>query len=566
MKTKRLLLQMFFLSIFISLQGQLPYLQKNGQVTKLIVDSKPFLMIGGELHNSTSSSIRHMEDIGLWETVRKGNYNTIIATASWELVEPEEGKYNFEQVDYLIGKARENNIRIVLIWFASWKNGISSYAPGWIKRDQKRYPLVQLSDGTRLNILSPVNNENAMKADGRAFAALMRHIREIDTQHNIIMVQIENEVGVISSARDFSPAAQKAWKSDVPSDLIDYLKTHKGRLFPELEKVWSACGYRTTGTWEQVFGISHSNTDNWQEYPFYTEEIFMAYHYARYMGYVAAEGKKELNIPMYCNAWLKSPTSKYPGKFPSGGPLSEVIDIWRAAGPSIDLLAPDIYTDEYVWVLKQFTGSGNPLLIPECTFDIAKELYAIGEYDALGFSPFGLDTKSRMINYYNPDSTGLRNLYKGNGILKGMDRLILDYYGSEKMRGLFVDNEVTSQNVEMGDFVIKASLIRNQSQQSGEQAVTGSRSRKTGGALIIQTGNEDFYIVGKDVMISFDLKAKNTGLFAVTESVDEGTFIDGAWVPGRRLNGDEGYVVRLGEVNALKIRIFKSEYDNRILY
>jgi hypothetical protein len=566
MKTKRLLLQMFFLSIFISLQGQLPYLQKNGQVTKLIVDSKPFLMIGGELHNSTSSSIRHMEDIGLWETVRKGNYNTIIATASWELVEPEEGKYNFEQVDYLIGKARENNIRIVLIWFASWKNGISSYAPGWIKRDQKRYPLVQLSDGTRLNILSPVNNENAMKADGRAFAALMRHIREIDTQHNIIMVQIENEVGVISSARDFSPAAQKAWKSDVPSDLIDYLKTHKGRLFPELEKVWSACGYRTTGTWEQVFGISHSNTDNWQEYPFYTEEIFMAYHYARYMGYVAAEGKKELNIPMYCNAWLKSPTSKYPGKFPSGGPLSEVIDIWRAAGPSIDLLAPDIYTDEYVWVLKEFIGSGNPLLIPESTFDIAKELYAIGEYDALGFSPFGLDTKSRMINYYNPDSTGLRNLYKGNGILKGMDRLILDYYGSEKMRGLFVDNEVTSQNVEMGDFVIKASLLRNQSQQSGEQAVTGSRSRKTGGALIIQTGNEDFYIVGKDVMISFDLKAKNTGLFAVTESVDEGTFIDGAWVPGRRLNGDEGYVVRLGEVNALKIRIFKSEYDNRILY
>jgi len=566
MKTGRNIIQLLFLFTFIPLQAQLPYLQKSGSVTKMIVDGKPYLMIGGEFHNSTSSSITHMENTGIWSTIKKGNYNTIIASASWELVEPAEGKFNFEQIDYLIRKAQENDLKIVLIWFASWKNGISSYAPGWVKRDQKKFPLVQLSDGTKLNVLSPVGNDNAMKADAAAFSALMRHIKDIDTSHTIIMMQVENEVGVISSPRDFSPAAQKAWRGDVPKELIDYLIAHKGKLFPELEKVWSSNGYKTKGSWEEVFGLSHTNTENWQEYPYYTEEIFMAWHYSKYIGYIAAEGKKVLNLPMYCNAWLKSSSSKYPGKYPSGGPLPAVADIWRAGGPAIDFLAPDIYIDEYEWVLRQFSLNGNPIFIPECTFDIAKELYAISEFDAMGFGPFGLDIRSRMINFHNPDSAGLINLYKGNGILRSMDQLILNNYGSEKMRGLFVDEESIQQSVEMGDFIIKASLMRSQPQQPVDKPGTGSGSRKTGAALIIRTGDEEFYIVGKDVMISFDLKDKNSGLHAVTESVDEGTFVNGIWMAGRRLNGDEGYVVRFGDVNVQRIVLFKSQYDDRILY
>lgn len=566
MKTKSLILMILFFPVCYLLQAQLPYLERTGNVTRLMADGKPILMIAGEFHNSTSSSIAHMENIGIWSTIKKGNYNTIIASASWELVEPAEGKFNFEQIDYLISKAHENDLKIVLIWFASWKNGISSYAPGWVKRDQKKFPLVQLSDGTKLNVLSPVGNDNAMKADAAAFSALMRHIKDTDTSHTIIMVQVENEVGVISSPRDFSPAARKAWGGDIPKELADYLVAHRGSLFPELEKVWSANGYLTKGSWEEVFGLSHANTENWQEYPYYTEEIFMAWHYAKYIGYIASEGKKVLNLPMYCNAWLKSSSSKYPGKYPSGGPLPAVADIWRAAGPAIDFLAPDIYIDEYDWVLKQFSLNGNPIFIPECTFDIAKELYAIGEFDALGFGPFGLDLKSRMISFHNPDSAAVLNLYKGNGILRSMDQLILKNYGSEKMRGLFVDEKISQQSVALGDYVIKASLMRSQPQQSADQSGTGNRPGKTGGALIIRTGEEEFYIVGKDVMISFDLKEKNSGLHAVTEYVDEGTFVDGNWVAGRRLNGDEGYVVRFGEVNAQRVVLFKSQYDSRILY
>jgi len=567
MKAKKISFQILFIISFVSVSAQLPYLQKEGQVTKMMVNGKPFLIIGGEFHNSTSSSIGHMDKIGIWGTIAKGNYNTIIASASWELVEPAEGKFNFDEIDYLIKNARENDVKIVLIWFASWKNGISSYIPGWVKRDQGKYPLVQTSDGSHLNVLSPVSNENAMKADAKAFSALMRHIRVTDKDNTVIMMQVENEVGVISSARDFSPAAEKAWKSNVPKDLMDYLKAHKGSLFPELEKIWAANGNKTKGNWEEVFGVSRTNTDNWQEYAFYTEEIFMAYHYAKYIGYVTDEGKKELNLPMYCNAWLKSPTSKYPGKFPSGGPLPEVLDVWRAAGPAIDFLAPDIYTDEYDWVLKQFSSRGNPIFIPESTFDISKELYAIGEFDALGFSPFGLDIESRMINFYNPDSAGLKNLYKGNGILSEMDQLILSNYGSGKMRGMFVDEAATRQSVEIGDFIISATLMQSALQQTADPS-SGSvrKSRKTGGVLIIQVGDGEFYIAAKDVMISFDLKDKSSKLHAVTDSVDEGTFINGEWIRGRRLNGDEGYVVRFGEVNALKVVLFKSEYDNRILY
>lgn len=275
--------------IALTVSAQLPYLERTGNVTKLIVDEKPFLMIAGEFHNSTGSSIDYMEKIDIWGTIEKANYNTIIVSASWELTEPEEGKYNFRQIDYIIQKAREKKLKVVLIWFASWKNGASTYVPGWVKRDQEKYRLIQNSKGETLNILSPVDNEKAMKADAKAFRALMRHIREVDTAHTVIMMQVENEVGILTAVRDFSPMAENVWKSDVPSNLITYLQSHKGNLFPELEKVWAANGYKSKGNWEEVFGKSSENTQNWQDYSYYTEELFMAYHYAEYISYIASD-------------------------------------------------------------------------------------------------------------------------------------------------------------------------------------------------------------------------------------------------------------------------------------
>jgi hypothetical protein len=568
MKVSKITLLFSCFTLFTTLPAQLPHLEHSGLVTKMIVNDKPFLMIGGEFHNSTSSSTGYMEDIDIWGTVEKANYNTIVASASWELVEPEEGKYSFGPVDYIINKAREKDLKVVLIWFASWKNGASTYVPGWVKRDQNNYRYVQNAKGETLDVLSPVANEKAMKADARAFAALMRHIKEVDPGHNVIMMQVENEVGILTSPKDFSPVAEKAWKSDVPADLIKYLQSHKGLLFPELEKVWEANGYKTKGSWEEVFGVSSKNTQNWQEYPYYTEELFMAYNYARYISHVAAEGKKELNLPMYCNAWLKQPSGGFPGKFPSGGPLPEVLDIWRAAGPAIDFLAPDIYIDDFDWVLSQFTLSGNPVFIPECTFDISKELYAFGKYNVLGFSPFGIDIKRGGFSMGPSDDSTVEDFYKGNAILRGMDQIILNHYGSDKMSGLLVDDVNSKQSARMGDYEISVTLAASSAQGTQNDGTgTGSRKlRKDGGALIIQAGEDEFYIVGKDIRIGYALAEKNSILNAVTELVEEGTFRDNKWIPGRRINGDETYFLRFNEVKCVRVKLFKSKYDNRIMF
>ena len=247
-----------------------PALVKKDGVTHFEIDGKPFVMYTGELHNSTSTSESYMKEIGVWKQMKDANFNTVIASCSWDVVEPEEGKYDFTSVDHVIKSARENGLKVVLIWFASWKNGNSTYAPSYIKRDPKKYPLVLSEEGKTLNVLSAFS-ENSKNADKKAFTALMKHIKEVDHDYTVIMMQVENELGILGSKRDFSQDAQKAWKGQVPSDLMNYLSSHKGKLFPELEKVWAANGYKTKGTWEEVFGKSHSNTENWQEFPYYTE-------------------------------------------------------------------------------------------------------------------------------------------------------------------------------------------------------------------------------------------------------------------------------------------------------
>jgi beta-galactosidase GanA len=370
---------------------QIPWLEKQGTATRLVVEGKPFLMIAGELHNSTCGGLATMRPV--WKRMAAKNLNTVIATVSWELTEPEEGKFDFTLVDSMITGAREANLKLVLIWFASWKNAGSVYIPSWVKRDYEKYPRAKDGTGKPLEILSTFG-EASCEADARAFAALMRHIKETDNeQQTVVMVQVENEAGMLDNTgatpgnarRDFSDKANAAYSSPVPPELLSYLATHKAELHPELHRIWAEKGFRTAGSWEEVFGKSSYKPElkDWKFYSFYTEELFMAWHYARYIEKVAAAGKAEYSLPMYVNAWLKQPFSYIPGKYPSGGPLPQVIDIWRAAAPSIDFIAPDIYTDEFVWVCEEYTRSGNPLFIPETRggdAGAARAFYVFGEY------------------------------------------------------------------------------------------------------------------------------------------------------------------------------------------
>src|SRR5271165_246667 len=219
----------------------IPHLQKQGTAAQLIVDGKPFLALTGELGNNTATSLENMQPI--WPKLVSGNLNCALVAISWAQMEPAEGKYEFALVDGLIQEARRNNLKLVFLWFGSWKNGLSSYVPYWVKADYKRYPRIQIKGGKTLELLSTFGDATR-DADARAYRALMRHIKEVDgAAHTVLMMQVENEVGVLRDSRDRSAPANAAFAGPVPSELMNYLQQHKDTLAPELREVWAAQGF-----------------------------------------------------------------------------------------------------------------------------------------------------------------------------------------------------------------------------------------------------------------------------------------------------------------------------------
>ena len=359
-----------------------PHLEKRGNTTQLIVQGEPWLALGCELGNSTSSSRDYL--LPYWQKLKDAGVNTVLAVVSWEQTEPSEGQFDFTVVDNLLADARANNMKLVLLWFGSWKNGITSYTPTWVKKDTKRFPLAQTPEGKPLPILTTLGEETC-KADGKAFAALMRHLKDVDSQQQtVIMIQMENEVGLHGYTRDYSPAANAAFAGPVPAELISWLTAHKDSLLPETMDAWKKSGCKTSGTWEEVFGKGDR-----------TDEIFMAWNYASYMNIVSAAGKAEYDLPTFVNAWIVQPEDKRPGNYPSGGPQAQNHDIWRAAAPAIDILSPDIYLADFPTILRMYSRSGNPVFIPESHAGqggAANAAFAIGEMGAIGYSPFGLES------------------------------------------------------------------------------------------------------------------------------------------------------------------------------
>ena len=239
--TRRLTLLIISLLIVGSMNGQnssIPHLEKQGSVTKLIVRDKPFLILGGELHNSSTSGAAYMRPI--WERMAQKNLNTVIAPVYWELLEPEEGKFDFNMVDSMIIGARNQNLHLVILWFGTWKNGYSMYVPDWVKNNQEKYPRAKNINGESFQMLSAFG-EASMNADARAFRMMMRHIKAVDAKYQtVITMQIENEMGLFSTDRDYCNVANKAFDTTVPEDLLKYLKANKMKLQPEIDSIWKA--------------------------------------------------------------------------------------------------------------------------------------------------------------------------------------------------------------------------------------------------------------------------------------------------------------------------------------
>jgi hypothetical protein len=521
--------------------ANIPHLARQGNVTQLIVEGKPFIMLGGELHNSSASSLEYMEPI--WPRLAALNFNTVIASVSWELVEPVEGKFDFKLVDGLVQAARKNNLRLVFLWFASWKNGVSTYVPAWVKTDLQRFPRAKNKSGGSFEVITPLSDAN-LAADAKAYAALMKHIREIDQkQQTVITMQVENEVGLLGDSRDRSPQADAAFAKPIPAELTEYLQKHKDTLIPELKAMIDAAGGKTAGTWTEVFGKD-------------ADETFMAWHYAKYVGAVVAAGKAEHPIPMYANAWQEQ--GQKAGQYPSGGPLAKYIDIYRAAGPQIDFVAPDIYVPDFHGVSAAYARGGNPLFIPETGPDASapkKALMTVIEFNGLGFCPFGIDAL--------PADHPLGPTYK---LLGDLMPAITANQGTPG-RIVLVRQDATGSatpRVDVGDY--RVNIRFTAPRPAGADSVSPSPTSQGGSnwAIVIASGPDEYIIAGTGVDVRFS-NPKTPGPRGVSFiAVDEGRFKDGRWVAGRRLNGDETGAservsLRAGPLTIQKVKLYRRD-------
>ena len=511
-------------------QAPLPQIVSKDGRHSLFVDGAPFLILGGQAHNSSNYPAVLPK---VWPTIRAVHANVLEIPVAWEQIEPVEGKFDFSWVDTLIPQARENNVRLVLLWFGTWKNTSGSYQPEWVKSDLKRFPHMMTKDGKAHYVPTPLSRNN-LEADKSAFVALMRHIREIDPNHTVIMVQPENEVGSYGSARDYSAQANQLFAGPIPAELARKL----GK----------------SGTWSQAFGAK-------------ADTSFNAWYTARYIDEIAAAGQAELNLPMYVNVVTSDPSDPKAGEGggASGGADWPMLGVWKAAAPHIKIAAPDIYDRDYRVVNGKFdrmARADNPLFVPELGNDLPFARYfwlALGK-GAIGVSPFGMDP-----TYSNYPLGGLNTPENLDAfaskfalmapIARDWAKLALEHPTIGFARG----DDASSQSAMLGRWKITAQYgawaFGDPNATWMKMPVNPKKDQLVGGAALIQLGPDEFLLAGSDVRISFDQAAPapdGSGHFMV---VEEGTFENGRWVMQRRWNGDQtDYGLNLAGPTLLKVR------------
>lgn len=382
-------------------------------------------------------------------------------------------------------------------------------------------------------------SENVLQADLRAFENLMRFIKDFDSKNRtVIMMQVENEIGMLPSARDYQTLANEAFKKNVPAELIQYMQKNRDKLVPEFLQIWQINGYKTSGNWEDIFGKS-----------VFTDEIFMAYYYSKFSNKITEGGKKIYNLPMFVNAALNRP-GREPGNYPSAGPLPHLMDVWKAAGTAIDFLSPDFYNPDFKHWCDLYTRQGDPLFIPEHVFDntvAAKALFAIGNYEALGFCPFSIESKEK------PEDEPLGKMY---ALIKELTPLITENHGQGKIKGVLLSKSNQETIVRIGKYELTCKHDYTLSWTPGARTDDWS----LGSAIIIQTNEDEFYVAGTGVVITFkhrENKDLNVGLL----KVDEGKFEHNKWTVRRHLNGDQTHQGRhvnipLGQIGTQRVALY----------
>lgn len=511
-------------------QPALPHLERDGGRHALIVDGQPFLMLGAQTNNSSNYPAALAE---VWPVIEQLHANTLEIPVAWEQIEPVEGHFDFSWVDTLLPQARQHDVRLVLLWFGTWKNTNPQYTPEWVKSDTKRFPREITPEGKTYWVMSALGR-STLQADSRAFAALMRHVREIDPQHTVVMVQVENETGSYGIPRDFSPGAQRLFTQAVPAELARRI----GK----------------TGTWSQVFGKT-------------ADQAFNSWYVARYVDAVAVAGKAELDLPMYVNASLTDPfTLDGVEHGASGGPNWNVIDIWKAAAPHVDIEAPDIYTADYAKYAKyieDYRRPDNPLLIPETGNDVAFARFfwlALGN-GAIGWSPFGMD-ETRYSNYplgaKQLDPQTLDAFAAKFALIAPIARDWARLAYGRPTAGFAKPEDASDQSAVLGRWKISAEYGYWQFglEEWDKTRTSPNKDLPVGGAALVQLGPDEFLVAGSDVRLRFSLDRPQVGENSQFLDVEEGTFVNHRWVMARRWNGDQvDYGINLTAPTLLKVRL-----------
>ncbi len=491
--------------------SDLPKVVKTQTGGQLIVDGKPYLILGGELGNSSAGTAAQADDV--LPRVRALNVNTVLMPVAWEQIEPSEGKFDFSVLDHWIDVAREQDLHLVLLWFGSWKNAFSEYAPLWVKDDPARFPRAIGADGAETEILSTLGGET-LQADSRGFEALMAHVRQKDAaEQTVLMVQVENEVGYLGPGRDRSEAADKLYAGAVPASLIKALEEHQRPLSQELQVHFNARGR----SWKEVFGEA-------------SDEVFMAWNYARFADEVAEAGKREYALPMYMNAQLPAPAERA-GEYPSGGPHPYYLDVYRAVAKAIDFYSPDIYWPDFEHWIQRYEGVDMPVFVPEARLEAAplNALYAYGAAGAFGFSAFGIDSVKAQADGVGTEPA----IAQTYGVMRQMTAMVLAGQAARTTRAvvLHANSPRASQTVAMGGYLMQATLSRSWPAKT--------LLEDDGAMLVVQTGKDEFYVVGQGLTVTFardpDVDDRTAGI----GSIEEVSQKDGAWVTTERLNGDQ---------------------------
>lgn len=538
----------------------------------LQADGKPWIAIAGEVHNSSSSDAGYMAEI--WEKAEELGLNTLLLPVSWELIEPEENQFRFELVDKLVQQARDCKMHIIFLWFGTWKNAQSTYAPEWVKKDLQRFPRAEMEPGKRKIILKNFYNmpyttlsylgEETRHADAKAFAALMRHLKEIDgKEKTVLAVQVENETGVQGSAREHSALAEQLFAAAPPQGLVDYLENHTEEMDESLINAWkkqnAGIEEKTTSGRETDSMERSGKEKGWREvFGLAADEIFSAYQIASYVEYVASAGKAEYDLPLAVNSWLTQGTE--PGVYPSGGPVAKMMEVWKYAAPSIDIYAPDIYVHNFTDVCEEYTKLGNPLFIPETATHshcAPRLVYTIGHHHAACFAPFGFEDMGKPFDSATAHLFGMdvkdpllsrpqdveEYRYCAKSLGSMMD-LLLANYGTKNLQAVIAENcEDGTGEMIFGDYRFQI------------QMHLPAKEEWKGVCLILREKEDTFYLLANACQVEIGSNDRTREHCDIL-SYEEGSFSEESWVTGRRLNGDEAASISFQKYQLVKMKLF----------